>query len=245
MLKTTGFFDSLCKNAKHNSIIVMNTDGTILEVNQAFLSSFGYKEDDVVQKNFSMLFTEEDKKVNRPQRELHTAITEGSGNDDNFLVQKSGKTVWVNGESILVTDEEVTYIVKIIHNIEAQKQLERFLLQSNDFIEGILDSITDRALIIIDSSMKVVKVNQVFLEMFDLTKPPAEDSRISGIGHHFWNSPRLKDILRDILVKDEPANDLPMEYITRTDETKHVTITSKYLHAHQGDKRILLSLKPV
>lgn len=245
MIKTTNFFDSLCKNARHNSILVMKVDGTILEVNQAFLNSFGYKEDDIILKNFSILFTEEDKKINRPQRELQTAITEGSGNDDNFLVQKSGKSVWVNGESVLVTDDDVTYIVKIIHNIEAQKQLERFLLQSNDFIEGILDSITDRGLIIIDSSLKVIKVNHVFLEMFALTKPPAEDSRISGIGHHFWNSPKTKEMLRDILIKDEPANDLPMEYITRADETKRITVTSKYLHTHNGDKRILLSLKPL
>lgn len=224
----------------------MDTTGIILEVNDAFLHSFGYSRADVLQKNFSMLFTEEDKKMKRPEVEIQRANTEGSGNDDNFLVQKSGKTVWVNGESILVTNEDnVSYIVKIIHNISAQKQLERFLLQSNDFIEEILDSITDRALIIIDSSMKVVKVNSEFLTMFGLTKPPAEDSRISGIGHHFWASPAVKEMLRDILVKDEPIQNLPMRFITREGETRQITVTAKLLHTREADKRILLSLTTV
>lgn len=224
----------------------MDTTGIILEVNDAFLHSFGYSRADVVQKNFSMLFTDEDKKMNKPGVEIQKTNTEGSGNDDNFLVQKSGKAVWVNGESILVTDEEnVSYIVKIIHNISAQKQLERFLLQSNDFIEEILDSITDRALIIIDASMKVIKTNSAFLEMFSLTKPPAEDSRISNIGHHFWASPAVKEILRDTLVKDETVQDLIMRYITRDGETKQIAVTSKFLHARDADKRILLSIKSV
>lgn len=244
MLKTTAFFDSLCKNAKHNAIIVMDTTGIILDVNEAFLHSFGYNRADVLQKNFSMLFTAEDKKMKKPEIEIQKANAEGSGSDDNFLVQKSGKTVWVNGESILVTDEENTsYIVKIIHNISAQKQLERFLLQSNDFIEEILDSITDRALIIIDASMKVVKVNSTFLEMFDLTKPPAEDSRISNIGHHFWASPPVKEMLRDILVKDKTVQDVAMQYITRNNQTRPIAVTSKFLHSYNADKRILLSIK--
>jgi len=245
MLKTNTFFDSFCKNARHNAILIMDTTGKILEVNQAFITSFGYKVEDVYQKNFSMLFTDEDKKINRPEREIQKANNEGSGNDDNYLVQKSGKPVWVNGESVLVTDEDgEAFIIKIIHNIEAQKQLERFLLQSNDFIEDILDSITDRGLLIADASMKVVKVNHAFLEIFNLITPPAEDSRISSIGHPFWNTPEIKQLLRDILVKDTPVINLLMVY-TDNNEEKKIEITSKLLHSHNSEKKLLLVVKPV
>lgn len=246
MLKTTTFFDSFCKNAKHNAVLVMDTTGVILEVNNAFLISFGYKNEDVLQKNFSILFTEDDKKLNKPQREIEKANIEGSGSDDNYLVQKSGKAVWVNGESVLVKDEEGTsFIIKIVHNIEAQKQLERFLLQSNDFIETILDSITDSALLIFDASLKVVKVNSKLMEMFNLTKPPAEDSKIGTIGHPFWNSAEVKQVIRDIIVKDVPVTDLAMEYTDQTGDVRKITLTSKFLHTHNTDKRILLVVKPV
>lgn len=245
MINTSSFFDSFCKNARHNVVIIMDTEGIILEVNDAFTTSFGYKTEDVLQKNFSMLFTEEDKTKNKPQMELQTTKTTGSGSDDNFLVQKSGKSVWVNGESVLVTGEDgISYIIKIIHNIEAQKQLERFLVESNDFIETILESITDRALIIIDSGMKIIKVNSVFVDMFNLPAYPEEESKLSSIENSFWHSAEIKQLLRNVLVRNEPLQKVKLEYKTN-DGSKHIELSSKFLHSHNADSRVLLVIQPI
>lgn len=247
MVKTTGFFDSLCKNAKHNTILVMDTTGIILEVNQAFISSFGYAAEDVVNKNFRMLFTEDDRKKQKPEIEIQKVNNGGSGSDDNYLVQKSGKAVWVNGESVLVTNEDgEAYILKIIHNIEAQKQLERFLVESNEFIETILDSITDRALIILDAGMKIIKANTRFSEMFNLsTRVPLEDSKLGSIPHPFWQSAEVKQLLRNILVRNEMLRDVELNYQANGDVTKRIKLSSKFLHSHDTDKRILLVISPV
>ncbi|HWB28680.1 MAG TPA: PAS domain-containing protein [Chitinophagaceae bacterium] len=246
MLKTSAFFDSFCKNAKHNAVLIMDTKGIILEVNNAFLTSFGYTQEDVLQKNFSILFTNEDRNMNKPGRELERALLEGSGSDDNYLVQKSGTPVWVNGESILVKDEDdISFIIKIIHNIEAQKQLERFLLQSNDFIDTIFESITDRGLIVLDSGIKVIKVNSKFAEMFGLNKLPAEGSRVGDLGHPFWNSAEIKQVLRNILVKDEPVTNMLMSYTSGNAGEINIALTSRILHTTSMDKRILLVVNPV
>jgi len=246
MLRTSGFFESLCSNAKHNTILVMDTGGVILQVNQAFISSFGYSKEDVLNKHFSMLFTEEDRKRNKPNIEIQKVNTEGSGNDDNYLVQKSGKAVWVNGESVLVTNEhEEAFIVKIIHNIEAQKQLERFLVESNDFIETILDSITDKALIILDTSMKVIKANSLFTELFNPGKQVVEESKLSSIPHPLWSSPEVKQLLRNVLVKNEPLSNVEVAYSNEDGSTGRVSLSSKFLHTHDTDKRILLVVSPI
>ncbi len=246
MLKTSNFFDSFCKNAKHNAILVMDTKGVILEVNKAFLTAFGYVNEDLIERNFNILFTEEDRKKNKPEIELQKANNEGSGSDDNYLLQKSGKQVWVNGESVLVTgDDEVSYIIKIIHNIEAQKQLERFLLESNDFIETILESITDRGLIILDAEMKVIKVNSKFVEMFNLKEQPPEESKVSNIQHPFWSSPDVKQLLRNVLVRNEAIQNKGMEYTDDEGKIKWIELSSKFLQTHNVDKRILLAITPV
>lgn len=222
----------------------MDTTGTILEVNQAFLSSFGYQEDDILQEHLRILFTDEDRKMNKPEREVEKANVEGSCSDDNYLIQKSGKPVWVNGESILVTgDNNVSFIIKIIHNIEAQKQLERFLLDSNDFIETILESITDRGMMILDSSIKVVKVNSKLLEIFGLQKYPDTGSRISTLDHPFWHSNEIKQVLRNIMVRDEPIGNMPMEYQDANGDRKYIELTSKFLQARNAEKRLLLVIK--
>ena len=70
-------------------------------------------------------------------------------------MHKDGNKVWVTGESVLIekTDDNTTYIVKVVHNIHAQKQLERFLLQSHEFIDTVFDSIDESALLMLDSRL--------------------------------------------------------------------------------------------
>ena len=82
-----------------------------------------------------------------------------------ILYIKMEVKLWVAGESVLIEDNEKTYIVKVIHNIHAQKQLERFLLQSHEFIDTIFDSIKESALLILDSSIRIIKVNQCFYKI--------------------------------------------------------------------------------
>ncbi len=239
MINTSSFFDSFCKNAKHNAVIIMDTDGIIVQINQAFTTSFGYDPEDILQKSFSVLFTEEDKKKNKPELELQMVITQGSGSDDNYIVQKSGKFNWVNGESVLVTGEDGTRnIIKIIHNIEAQKQLERFLVESNDFIETILESITDRGLMILDKELKIIKVNGKFVEMFNLPGYPAEGSRLSGVDNPFWKSNEVKQLLRDVVVKDQLFQKVKIAYSFHED-IRMIELSSKFLHSFT-ETRILL-----
>ncbi len=217
----------------------MDTDGIIVQINQAFTTSFGYDPEDILQKSFSVLFTEEDKKKNKPELELQMVITQGSGSDDNYIVQKSGKFNWVNGESVLVTGEDGTRnIIKIIHNIEAQKQLERFLVESNDFIETILESITDRGLMILDKELKIIKVNGKFVEMFNLPGYPAEGSRLSGVDNPFWKSNEVKQLLRDVVVKDQLFQKVKIAYSFHED-IRMIELSSKFLHSFT-ETRILL-----
>ncbi|HXL57718.1 MAG TPA: PAS domain S-box protein [Chitinophagaceae bacterium] len=90
---TFEFFDLFFNTAKQNSVIIMNTDGLILKVNEAFTTAFGYSIDDLAEKNFNLLFTEEDKKSDKPAKELQKIKSEGSANDDNYLVHKDGLPV--------------------------------------------------------------------------------------------------------------------------------------------------------
>jgi PAS domain S-box-containing protein len=116
----------------------MDTSGIIIDINEAFHLRFGYERNDLAGKNFSILFTEEDREANKPERELENTLTLGSANDENYLVHKDGNKIWVTGESVYIenTKDEV-FVVKIVHNIHAQKQLERFLLESHEFIDTV------------------------------------------------------------------------------------------------------------
>jgi len=56
------YYRALFDNPKTNSVLLIDANGIILETNRAFLMSFGYKTEDLIGQNFSILFSENDQK---------------------------------------------------------------------------------------------------------------------------------------------------------------------------------------
>ncbi|MEO8710714.1 MAG: PAS domain S-box protein [Parafilimonas sp.] len=239
-MNTTGFFETFFNNAKYNGIIIMDTKGIIININDAFHVRFGYAAEDLEGKSFAGLFTEEDKKTNKPEIELQTVLTEGSANDENYLMHKDGNKVWVTGESVLIENkEENTFVVKVVHNIHAQKQLERFLLQSHEFIDTVFDSIDESALLLLDSSLRIIKSNKTFVEMFELKQPVSQGDRLSDINNSFWQRTDVKQEAINFLVRHtgEPKT---FHIQSNPGEFKKFSLQGKLIEGIPGAERKLL-----
>lgn len=219
----------------------MKCDGEILNINEAFHIRFGYLPEDLIGKNFSVLFTEKDNKLNKPKRELQTVATDRSANDENYIVHKDGNKLWVTGESVLIENEDKTAcIIKVIHNIHAQKQLERFLLQSHEFIESIFDSITESALLLLDSRIRVVKANNAFIKLFNLAKEPEPDSRLSDIDNAFWLRPDVKQEVVNFLVMHHTGETKIFNMETKSGRNIQLSFQGKVIEGVPGNERKLL-----
>lgn len=239
---TSTFFKSFFENAKTNSILIMSLDGTIREMNNAFKNSFGYTEEDLVNKNFRILFSEKDQAYQVPEKELEKARLNGAADDNNYLVVKDGSRVWVTGESVVVTDDDNDCcIIKVIHNIQAQKLLERFLSESNAVLDGIFDTITNTALAVIDSRMEIVRVNDIFLKLFNLERQHIEGKRLTDLKELFAINPDLRQRFRDMIVRNESLKGVEFELTRHTGEHILVNIYSKLVDIQDNfEKRILL-----
>jgi PAS domain S-box-containing protein len=243
MQATQSYFDLIFSQAKVNSIVIMDANGIIDRVNSAFTTAYGYSSDDLRSKHFRVLYLEKDQLTRRPEIELNTTHREGSATDENYLVHKDGTPIWVSGESILVQANDSVQIVKIIHNIHAQKQLERFLLSTSELVDSLFDSVQQSGLLYIDASLKVVKMNQGFKNMFHITETITEGAKLQQIPHPFWSSEEIKTDLRTAMVTGTPVN---KEYIIENGdrEFRHVQVNSKTIIGDDGsEKRILLMIK--
>src|SRR5579872_1368235 len=175
MFSSYDYYRALFENPRKNCVLLLDGTGRILEVNRAFLLSFGYDEADLIGEHFSMLFTEEDKGRDLPMREINTVLDEGQSFDNNYLVNKNNVRTWVSGESVLVTNNErQKYILKIIQNIHVQKESEYSIFTLNRFNENILSTIDD-AVMVLDQELKIVKANRSFYRLFELPDIPARD----------------------------------------------------------------------
>lgn len=225
----------------------MDTTGVIININEAFHLRFGYAVEDLKEKNFSILFTETDKDIRKPERELQTVLIEGSGSDENYLMHKDGNKVWITGESVLIENtEDEAYVVKIVHNIHAQKQLERFLLQSHEFIDTVFDSIDESALLLLDGRLRIIKVNNAFIEMFELKQPVLQGSRLSDLDNIFWQLPEVRQETVNYLVMHNMGETKNFELETGSGKTKKISFQAKLVEGIPGtERKLLVMIKPV
>jgi PAS domain S-box-containing protein len=239
-MNTANFFEHYYNNAQVNSILIMGPDGTVLDVNNSFTKNFGYRNEDIKGKNFSLLFNEADKQQNKPQLELNTVTSTGQSNDENYVVDRHGNQVWCTGESILVVGKDgEKYIVKDIVNLQAKKQLQLFLTETEELLQRIFESSTDIPMMILDGTMKIQKVNAAFRDLFEIQNEPKPGCRISDLDHPFWNNPDVKKELSRIIVTNEPLRHKEFSFQTKSGEQKTVRLDSKVIERHSSIGRII------
>ncbi len=243
MISTQGFFTDIFKNARENSVIIMNTKGEILDVNKGFIAAFGYKLKDLSGKHFRILFTEKDRAAKKPEKEVTVTLSKGSKSDNNYLLNKKGETIWVMGESVLVSNiNKEKFIVKIIQDIHAQKRLEHFLVESADFLDIIFDSIKDTSLIVLDSSIRIIKTNKAFSKMFGLGSIPEPGTKLSLVENSFWRGAEIKTKLLDLLVNQKPIKNEQFVLKDKKGKIASISINAKLMVKEGREKRILLVL---
>ena len=244
MLETSEFFNSIFINAKQTAIIIMSNEGIIEEVNESFTTAYGYTTEDLKSKHFRLLYLEKDRIIRMPEIELNTTIREGSSTDENYLVHKDKTPIWVTGESILVKAGNISCIVKIIHNIHAQKQLERYLLASSELLDGLFDSVQQSGLLLLDTQMKTIKANRAFQKIFGITEPVKEGNRLQQIGNSFWNNEEIRNDIKNAIVNNAPIN---KEFAGEDNSNpRRLQITSKSIVSDEpGEKKLLLIVKEI
>ena len=70
MHSSPGYFDALFYNAKQNSVLILDAEGTVISINPAFVKCFGYSENDIIGKNGAVLFTTHDQHKDVFQKEF-------------------------------------------------------------------------------------------------------------------------------------------------------------------------------
>lgn len=230
-------FDSLFSNTKQNNVLLMDTEGVILEINSAFFEVFGYTDDDIIGKHFSMLFTEEDQLKQLPQKELNNVLEKGQCNDNNYLVNKHGIKRWVSGESILITNKESKHLIlKVIQDIHLQKTYEHSLEQLHDFNERIISTIDD-IVFVVNDEMRIIKANKSFHQLFG--EIDNENADFNDIVKQLDNGDELKNQMQQALRSDAGFINKETQVITRAGEKKIFDVSCRRLE-EKDNKRDLL-----
>lgn len=228
-------------------MLVMECDGTILNVNRAFTKNYGYTTDDIKGKYFNVLYTEKDKEEGKPEIELETVLKLGQSNDENYIVDKNGIPVWSTGETVLINaGEGQQYMIKDIINLQSKRQLQLFLNQTEELLERVFNSSKDVPMLILDGSMKLVKINEAFITLFNLSNTPPPGSRLADIDHPFWGGSMLRTELTNILITNQPLRNRKYLVKEKNGESKTILINTRVIEGNaEVGKRVFVIIDEV
>ena len=238
-IDTGNFYENQFNHSKQNAMIIMDSEGYILQSNKAFEDHFGYVPGDLYGKHTRVLFTPEDQKLKKPEMEISTVKEHGVAEDNNYVVHKDGSLVWVMGESILMQHESGSYISKVIHNIHSQKVLERFLVESNEFVESILTTIKD-ALVVVDEDLRIIKGNKAFYETFDIPQQTIEGILLYDLNYAFWNTSGMQGKLETMIEENAFFEKKQFEW-EKPGGIRHImNLTARIMDYNADNKRRIL-----
>lgn len=239
------YFETLFHNTVQNTVLLMDQEGVIIAVNQAFTNCFGYEHKDIAGKNVRLLFTEEDQKKGMPEKELNSVLSTGQGSDNNYLVAQDKSMIWVSGESILVkNDKGRISILKIIQNIHQQKISEISLQRLNEFNENILGSIED-VVIVLDDNMNVIKANRAFSKIFKYNSSDVHKINFADLIRPFDVFEEVQNTIRNAISSKKGFSNVPIEMETSSGEKRVFDVSCSSMQDGDWKNNVLIVIHDI
>ncbi|KAJ9650567.1 hypothetical protein H2198_010132 [Neophaeococcomyces mojaviensis] len=93
---TSETYRILINSVKDYAIFMIDKTGNVTTWNPGAALIKGYQQEDIIGKNFSIFYGEEDRKARKPQKELEICLREGKVEDEGWRYRKDGTRFWAN-----------------------------------------------------------------------------------------------------------------------------------------------------
>ena len=158
------------------AIILLDNDGKILNWNKGAQSIKGYSAKEIVGRNFSVFYLQDDINAGLPQRLLDTARTHNKASHEGWRVRSDGKTFW---GMIVITalhdnDNNIIGFSKVTRDLterkNAEERMERYahelqyqnemLHRSEERYHRMIAEVEDYAIILLDQNGDILNWNK-------------------------------------------------------------------------------------
>jgi PAS domain S-box-containing protein len=165
-------FKILVEGVTDYAIFMLDGAGRIATWNSGAERLKGYKEDEIIGKDFSIFYSEEARQAGLPKRMLETAQREGRCEDENWRIRKDGTRFWASVTITPIRDESENLIgfAKVTRDLterhladerlEAErKEAARVLSESEEKFRLLVDKVRDYAIFFVDPELRIMTWN--------------------------------------------------------------------------------------
>jgi PAS domain S-box-containing protein len=146
-----GRFRMLVDAITDYAIYMLDPDGTIISWNPGARRFKGYEESEIIGKNFSRFYTEEDRKAGLPRRALETAAREGKFENEGWRIRKDGSKFWAYAVVDPIRDStgRLVGFAKITRDLTERHEAEMALRESQEQFRLLVQGVTDYAIFVL------------------------------------------------------------------------------------------------
>ncbi|MBE0649948.1 MAG: PAS domain S-box protein [Bacteroidales bacterium] len=129
----------MIESVRDYAIFMMDTEGYIKQWNSGAEQIYGYTNEEITGKHFSIFFSPEDNQSGMPDAEIQNARTQGQFEQERLRVRKDGSQFWADGVVTAIYDYEGTLkgFSKVTRDITERKKAENRKRRQSEILESI------------------------------------------------------------------------------------------------------------
>jgi two-component system, chemotaxis family, CheB/CheR fusion protein len=174
--------------------------------------------------------------------ELKSAQEELLSSNEEF--QSTNEELETAKEELQSANEELTTTNdELRHRNSELRDMAEQLSESRGYADAIVETARE-PMIILDSELRIVRVNQSFCRMFKVARDRTESVHLDKLGNGQWNIPALISLLEETLVADLPIEGYDVTHVFPNIGRRTVRLNARRLD-WPGHGLILLALEDV
>ena len=189
------------------AILLIDRNGMILNWNRGAETIKGYRESEIVGKNFRIFYLETDRKEGLPDRLLEDASVNGRAGHEGWRVRKDGSTFW---GSVVITalhdsNNDIIGFSKVTRDLTERKLAEDRLTSNAKAIEFRNKQLEEYAYVASHDLQEPLRKIQVFSEML-LDSIDDKDEVLRYINKIAASADRMTNLIKDVLKYSQVSN---------------------------------------
>jgi PAS domain S-box-containing protein len=189
-------FRLLLDGVKDYAIYMLDPQGHVISWNVGAARIKGYRNEEILGKDFSCFYTLEDREANKPHRELEESLSKGRFEEQAQRVRKDGSAFWANVVITPMYDDHGVHkgFSKVARDISERKRAEDAVRKSLAASESALKELADQKfaldqhaiVAVTDVQGTITYVNDKFCAISQYSEDEliGQNHRILNSGHH-------------------------------------------------------------
>lgn len=204
-------YHKMVEEVQDYAILLLDTDGNILDWNKGAEKIKGYSEEEILGKNFRIFYLEEDRNSRLPEKLIREAAEHGKATHEGWRIRKDGTRFWGNIVITALHDDmnNVLGFSKVTRDLTDKKLADDQLKQYTRDIEFQNSQLEEYAYIASHDLQEPLRKIQTFAELIEINLDNKKEIK-RFLDKITAASQRMANLIRDVLTYSQlsPGDDL-------------------------------------